>query len=95
MLTEATATGRPVAIVRPRVAWRPFGPRLMRLPPISWLVDLGLVPQPRNIAAFCDRLVATGRASYLGEPRAARSAPAPEDMARTVERVRALFRAEA
>jgi hypothetical protein len=66
----------------------------VRIPPISWLVELGLVPLPRDIDAFCDRLIATGRAYKLGEPRPAKVAPAPEDMARAVERVRALFRTD-
>lgn len=93
MLTEATATGRPVAIYRPERRPTVINPQTARIPPLPWLIDLGLVPHPRDIGAFCDRLVATGRAYNLGDTRPTRTAaPAPEDMMRAVERVRALFR---
>ena len=92
MMTEATATGRPVAVARPRLGPRLIGPKTARTPPISFLVDLGLVPHPRDIGAFCDKLIATGRAHELGTPRPTKTAPAPEDMARALERVHALFR---
>jgi hypothetical protein len=92
MMTEATATGRPVAIYRSAERPRLLGRNTARVPPLRWLVDLGLVPHPRDIGAFCDRLVASGRAHYLGDAVPLRSSPAPEDMSRAVERVRALFK---
>jgi uncharacterized protein len=91
MMTEATATGRPVAIYRPVERPKLIGPRAAGIPPLRWLIDLGLVPHPRDIGAFCDRLVASGRAYNLGDPDPLRSSPAPEDMSRAIERVRALF----
>jgi hypothetical protein len=94
MMTEATATGRPVAIYRPAERPRPLGKSTARIPPLRWLIDLGLVPHPRDIGAFCDRLVASGRAYNLGNAVPLRRSPAPEDMSRAVERVRALFKTE-
>lgn len=92
MMTEASATGRPVTIAWPQKSRKLLGPKLDRMPPMSWLFDLGIIPRPRDIRAFSDRLVATGRAHYLGEPAPTKVSPAPEDMARALERVRALFR---
>ncbi|MEX2296307.1 MAG: mitochondrial fission ELM1 family protein [Dongiaceae bacterium] len=94
MMTEATATGRPVAIYRPAERPRLIGKRAARVPPLRWLIDVGLLPHPRDIGAFCERLVASGRAYHLGDEPPIRNSPAPEDMGRAVERVRALFRAE-
>jgi hypothetical protein len=95
MMTEATATGRPVAIYRSAERPRLLGKNTARIPPLRWLIDLGLVPHPRDIRAFSDRLVASGRAYYLGDTSPHRSSPAPEDMNRAVERVRALFKRDA
>ena len=98
MLTEACATGRPVALFEPIdrdvPGWR--NPASYRWMPFVHYVSMSLGPvrMRRDLARVHSALLETGRIQRLGEAPRKNGTSAPigtADLARTVERVRALL----
>lgn len=98
MLTEAAYTGRPLYIFDPGAGprwWREHSN--FRFKPLSHRLAMRFAPRRmhRDVGNIQRRLVADGRAAWLGEAlRAAPRSAVPDDVGRAVERVRALFPAQ-
>ena len=97
MMTEASATGKPLYIFDPADApdkpwWQ--HPHNFRYKPLSHRLGMWLGPRRmmRDVRGIQQQLVATGRAAWLGDSLKQLAKPtALDDLHRAVERVKALF----
>ena len=97
MMTEASATGKPLYIFDPADApgkswWR--YPHNFRYKPLSHRLGMWLGPRRmmRDVSRIQAQLVASGRAAWLGDNMQPESeARPPDDLRRAAERVKALF----
>ncbi len=109
MVCEACETGKPVYIFdladdpgahRPpapgdRLPWWRYGYNF-RLRPLSHRLAMWLGPKRmrREVRGLHERLIQAGRAAWLGEPLGENDSAPQDDLTRTVQRVKGMFRTE-
>lgn len=97
MLSEACATGKPVHIFNLAedsisIPWQEWTREHLRAKLYRWAMNWGPRRITRDLSLVHDRVIAEGRAVWLGDPFPSElPRPAPADQDRAVARVRALF----